>query len=242
MSEQITIHRRFHGPPNIGHGGYVCGIVANLIGHCAEVTLRAPAPLDTPLTIERMESGRVRLFNDKVIIAEGRKAELSVDIPEPPTFEESTNASKAFPGFETHPFPRCFGCGHERDESDGLRIFPGRLRESEVMTAPWIPDSSLADEMGRVRTDVLWAALDCPTGWAVANLLNDLYPDSPYILLGRFVAEVKDKPKADQKCVTMGWPIGNEGRKLHSGSAIFSGSGEFYAASKATWIAVKPRT
>ena len=36
--------------------------------------------------------------------------------------------------------------------------------------------------------------------------------------------------------------IGNDGRKLHSGSAIFSESGKLYAASKATWIAVEPRT
>ncbi len=51
MSEQITIDRRFHGPPNIGQGGYVCGIVANLIGRCAEVTLHSPAPLDTLLSV-----------------------------------------------------------------------------------------------------------------------------------------------------------------------------------------------
>jgi hypothetical protein len=69
MSEQVTIHRRFHGPPNIGQGGYVCGLVANLIGPCAEVTLRSPAPLDLPLTVERMENGKVRLVNDKVTIA-----------------------------------------------------------------------------------------------------------------------------------------------------------------------------
>jgi len=242
MSEQIIIDRRFHGPPNIGQGGYVCGIVANLTGHCAEVTLHSPAPLDTLLTVQKIENGRVRLFNDKKIIAEGRRAELNIDIPKPPTFEESVNASKAFPGFEKHPFPTCFGCGHERKEGDGLRIFPGQLKDSEVMAAPWIPDTSLTDEMGKVRINVLWAALDCPTGWAVANLLYDLYPDSPYILLGRFVAEVKEKPKANQKCVTLGWSIGNDGRKLYSGSAIFSGSGKLYAASKATWIAVDPRT
>ena len=242
MTEQITILRRFHGPPNSGHGGYVCGIVADLIGPCAEVTLRSPPPLDLPLTVERIESGEVRLSDVEVTIAEGRKAELHLDIPDPPTPEESTNAAKAYPGFETHPFPTCFGCGHERTKGDGLRIFSGPVNESEVMAAPWLPDASLAGKTGRVRTEFLWAALDCPAGWAVVNLKNALYPDTPYILLGRFVAEVKEGLEPGQNCVTTGWPIGNDGRKLFSGSAIFSESGELLAAGKATWIAIQPRT
>jgi hypothetical protein len=170
MTEQITIHRRFNGPPNSGHGGYVSGIIADLIGPCAEVTLRSPPPLDLPLTVERIESGEVRLSNVEVTIAEGRKAELHLDIPDPPTLEESKNAAKAYPGFETHPFPTCFGCGHERTEGDGLRIFSGPVIGSEVMAAPWLPDASLAGKTGRVRTEFLWAALDCPAGWAAINL------------------------------------------------------------------------
>ena len=242
MSKKITINRRFHGPPNSGHGGYVCGIVADLIGPCAEVTLRSPPPLDLPLTVERMESGEIRLLDDKVTIAEGRKAELLIDIPDPPTFEESTSAAKAYPGFETHPFPSCFGCGHERQEGDGLRIFSGPAKGNEVMAAPWLPDASLVGETGRVRTEFLWAALDCPAGWAVVNLQKELYPDTPYILLGRFVAEVREELEPGQNCVTIGWPIGNDGRKLFSGSAIFSESGDLFAAGKTTWIAVQPRT
>jgi len=240
MTEQITIHRRFHGPPNSGHGGYVCGIIADLIGPCAEVTLRSPPPLDLPLTVERTDSGEVRLLDAKVTIAEGRKAELRLDIPDPLTFEESTSAAKAYPGFKTHPFPTCFGCGHERTEGDGLRIFSGPVKGSEVMAAPWLPDASLAGETGRVKTVFLWAALDCPSGWAAVNLKNALYPESPHILLGRFVAEVKEGLEPGQNCVTIGWPIGNDGRKLFSGSAIFSESGELLAACKATWIAIQP--
>jgi len=128
MSDQITIQRRFRGPPDSGHGGYVCGIVARLIGPCAEVTLRSPPPLDLPLRIERGESGEVRLVDDDVIIAEGRKAELHLEIPGPTTFEAATMAARAYPGFESHPFPSCFGCGHARTEGDGLRIFPGPLK------------------------------------------------------------------------------------------------------------------
>ena len=242
MNDQITVQRRFRGPPNSGHGGYVCGIVANLIGPRVEVTLHSPPPLDLPLTVEWMENGGVRLVDDNVIIAEGRKAELHIEIPDPPTFEDSTEAAKAYPGFETHPFPSCFGCGHERIKGDGLRIFSGPLKGSEVMAAPWIPDPSLVVETGSIGTEFIWAALDCPTGWAVVKSLNDLYPESPYILLGRFVADIKEALEPGQKCVTIGWAIGNDERKLYSGSAIFSEGGDLIAAGKATWIAVKPRT
>ena len=242
MSGPIIIDRRFQGPPNIGQGGYVCGIIANLIGHCAEVTLRAPAPLGLPLSVERVDNEKIRLVNNKVTIAEGRNAKLRINIPEPPTFKESKSAAKSFPGFTAHPFPFCFGCGHERKEGDGLRIFSSPIEGSEVMAAPWLPDDSLADTTGRVRSEFIWAALDCPTGWAVANLLNDLYPDSPHMLLGQFVAEVKEGLEPGLNCVTTGWPIGNDGRKLYSGSAIFSESGLLIAAGKATWIAVKPQT
>jgi hypothetical protein len=238
MTEQITIHRRFNGPPKSGHGGYVCGLIADRIGTSAEVTLRSPPPLDRPLTFETIESGEVRLSDAEITIAEGRKAELHLDIPNPPTLEESINAAKRYPGFATHPFPTCFGCGHERTEGDGLRIFSGPVTGSEVLAAPWLPDASLTEETGRVRTEFLWAALDCPAGWAVVNLKNTLYPDAPYILLGRFVAEVKEGLKPGQNCVT----IGNDGRKLFSGSAIFSESGDLMAAGKATWIAIQPRT
>lgn len=142
--------------------------------------MRSPPPLDLPLTVERIESGKVRLSDAEMTIAEGRKAELRLDIPDPPTFEEAKSAAERYPGFETHPFPTCFGCGHERTEGDGLRIFSGPVNGSDVMAAPWFPDPSLAGETGRVRTEFLWAALDCPAGWAVVNLKNALYaPTSP---------------------------------------------------------------
>jgi hypothetical protein len=242
MTEQITIERRFNGPPNSAHGGYVCGTIASHIGTCAQVTLRAPPPLDRPLAIERLEGGKVRLSDAGVNLAEGRPAELQFHIPDPPTLEESISAARAYPGFETHPFPACFGCGHERAEGDGLRIFSGPVVGSEVLAAPWLPDASLAGETGRVGTEFLWAALDCPSGWAAVKLQTVLFPETPYVLLGRLVGEVKEGLEPGQRCITIGWPIGNDGRKLFSGSAIFSESGELWAAGEATWIAVQPRT
>ena len=46
---EIIIDKRFCGPPNSGNGGYVCGRLARHIPGGAEVTLRAPPPLDKSL-------------------------------------------------------------------------------------------------------------------------------------------------------------------------------------------------
>ena len=45
MNQQVIIDPRFRGPPESANGGYVCGIVAGLIGETAEVTLRRPPPI-----------------------------------------------------------------------------------------------------------------------------------------------------------------------------------------------------
>jgi hypothetical protein len=239
MIEQIIIHRRFNGPPNSGHGGYVSGVLANYISSCAEVTLRAPPPLDRPLAIERLESGIVHLLDGEVTIAEGWPAKLQLNIPDPPTLEESAIAAKAYPGFEEHPFPTCFGCGHERAEGDGLRIFSGTVTGSEVLAAPWLPDASLAGQTGRVRNEFLWAAMDCPGGWTAWKIKTVLFPEAPYILLARFVAEVKAGLEPGQNCMIISWLVGNDSRKLFSGSAILSESGELVAAGETTWIVVQ---
>ena len=55
--ETMTIPRRFRGPPNSGNGGYVCGMLGRQIAGAAEVTLRAPPPLETKLDLVE-ESGQ----------------------------------------------------------------------------------------------------------------------------------------------------------------------------------------
>jgi hypothetical protein len=45
----ITVPHRFRGPSDSGNGGYSCGVIAAHAGNPAEVTLRRPPPLDTPM-------------------------------------------------------------------------------------------------------------------------------------------------------------------------------------------------
>ena len=231
MRERIKIDRRFCGPPDSGNGGYVCGLAAGFIDGAAEVTLRKPPPLEQSLELERI--GKKILFRDQNhIVAEVRPAILELAVPNPPTYAEAKEAAKLYPGFKEHVFPTCFVCGPERAEGDGLRIFPNTIPMKNLVAAPWIPDDSLADDNGKVRPEFLWSALDCPGGWAVT-----VTKPRP-IVLGRLAACVDNRIKPGEQCVVIGWEIGADGRKLYSGSAVFSESGKLCGKAKATWIEV----
>jgi hypothetical protein len=220
----ITIDGRFNGAEGSGNGGYTCGLVAGLVGGVAEVTLRLPPPLDRPLEVERDEN-RVRVLDGGRLVAEAVPAELELEIPTPPTYEEALQASRRFPGFEEHAFPTCFVCGPEREPDDGLRIFAGPLGDGRV-ASPWIP--------GEVEPRIVWAALDCPGAIAVG------FPDRGETLLGRLAVRIGDLPEMGERCVVVGWPLGEEGRKLYAGTALFGQDGRQLASARATWIEPLP--
>ena len=67
----MTIARRFRGPANSSNGGYVCGMLARHISGAAEITLRAPPPLETELSVVEVGAGRWELRQDTATIATG---------------------------------------------------------------------------------------------------------------------------------------------------------------------------
>jgi hypothetical protein len=127
----------------------------------AEVTLRQPPPLDTPLELE-VEPGRVRLLGATGLIGEALPASVDLEAPPPPSPDEAAAATAAFAYFDQHAFPTCFVCGPERARGDGLRIFPGRVAGRDLAAAPWRIDPSLTRDDEHVRPEIVWAALDCP--------------------------------------------------------------------------------
>ncbi len=70
----IIIDKRYCGPPNSGNGGYVCGRLARHIPGGAEVTLRAPPPLDKPLDVVAADDGQWELRDGATVVATGRPA------------------------------------------------------------------------------------------------------------------------------------------------------------------------
>ena len=231
MSEHVIIGKRFNGPPNSGHGGYTCGIVAGLIGGIAEVTLRRPIPLDCPIEIRKLAGG-VDLLEGETIVANGVVSRIEIDIPEPVTLEDARAASNSYLGFKKHPFPTCFVCGHHRAEGDGLRVFPGPVEKFNIFAAPWTPDSSIMDADGNVGPEFLWAVLDCPGGWVALSNLNSA------AVLGRFAAKVVGAVSPNEHYVAMGWLIRQESKKIYAGSALFSRTSDLIAFASAIWIKV----
>jgi hypothetical protein len=235
----LTIPIRFCGPPGSGNGGYVCGRVAAYVRTPATVTLRRPPPLNIALAVEPDGDGSVRVRDDSALIAEAQPAtdEPALEIPGPVSADEARAAAGQARYFQDPVFPCCFVCGPSRPPGDGLRIFPGQVAGRNLWAAPWTPDTSVTGPDGRVRAEIIWAALDCPSGIAAFEATR---LDSAF-LLGRMTARLAARPEAGQPCRLIAWPAGRDGRKLTAFSALLGPDGEVLATARALWLAV-PQT
>ena len=230
--QTIVIERRFHGPPESGHGGYTCGLLAREIRGAAQVSLRSPPSLDHPLTLDRDERERLLLRDGETIVADAQPATLKLDPPPQVKLADALSATSGYIGFAHHPFPTCFGCGPSRPEGDGLRLFPGPVEGRDVVACAWRPGPALADDAGHVRPEFVWAALDCPTAFAC-----DL--DGTPIVLARLTGRIDTPLRAGDQFVITAWRIRADGRKQHSACAIWTPDGDTLAASRALWIALQ---
>jgi hypothetical protein len=236
MTAGVVIEQRFRGPPQSANGGYACAMAAQWLQGPAEVTLRAPPPLDRALRVERREDG-IALFDGDALVAEARPAEVDIDVPDPVSLEEAERAAARYPWAEGHPYPTCFVCGPQRDAGDGLRIFPGPVDDGSHYAAPWTPEHELADADGNVRDEFVWGALDCPSG-----IVTDLFGDVGLMLLGRLAADLRRPVPAGQAYVVQAWPVRRDGRKMHTGSALITAEGELCAVARAVWIELAGQT
>jgi hypothetical protein len=228
---EVLIERRFRGPEKSGNGGYSCAMLVRAIEGPAEVTLKAPPPLERPLTVAPNGSEGVLLLDGEDIVAVGVQASLDRRVPHSVSLQEAQRASERYEWVDDHPYPACFVCGPTREAGDGLRIFPGPVEGRELYAAPWTPDESVADEDGTVHPEFAWAALDCPSG-----IVTDLFGEIGTILLGRLAADLIVPLRAGETYVATAWPVARDGRKLDTGSALHTVDGEMCAVARARWI------
>jgi len=244
--ETITIAERFRGPPRSGNGGYVCGAFSELLTpndaalperHAAEVTLRSPVPLDTPLKVMR-EHEALTVHHGDVLIAEARLAPLELAVPPMPSYEAAEQVRSLSPSFARNAsrwfhdkigfHPVCFCCGVEHE--DGLHVYAAPLPHTEIVAAAWPTENRWADSSGNVPARFVWTALDCPGQYAfyAGGIRTGM--------LGRLAARIEHPIKAGGRCVVTGWRLHVEGRRHFAGTAVFDQSGRLCAYAKAIWV------
>lgn len=233
MSQTITIARRFNGPPNSGNGGYTSGVLAGEIDGPSEVSLRAPPPLDAPLTLAR-DGDRVTLHDGATLIAEARPAAFDLAAPPAPTLAQARDAATRYVGLHDHRYPTCFVCGQGRPAKDGLDLFTGKVEGRDMVACTWTPAADLADDSGRVREVFLHAALDCPSYWALPGA------GTMPALLARLVSAIDgERPRAGEELIVAAWPIRSDGRKHSAAAALYTAGGAPIARAEALWIEPK---
>ena len=230
-NQSITIPGRFNGPAASGNGGYVCGAVGSLVDGVAEVTLRSPPPLETPMQVARGDDGSVEVVDGNTLVATARHVIFEApEMPEAPSWDEAEAASQNYLGHRRHEFPTCFACGPERD--DGLRIFPGPTT-SALVASPWQPDASLPNDNGVLTAPIVWAALDCPGAWADAR---DLIEDP--VVLGRMTALVTAPIQVGRRYVVTARKLDDDGRKSFAATVLTDDAGVTVATARQTWISL----
>ncbi|MEZ5559903.1 MAG: hypothetical protein R3E86_15330 [Pseudomonadales bacterium] len=247
MPEQLVIPARFRGPPNSGNGGYVAGAVADLFADpyagpdaAIEVTLRAPIPLDTAMSVQRPDADSVRIVLEEQLIVEAQRTTLCMAVPQAPAFAAASAGRDASPSFYTgvNPLlpngtgfhPICVCCGADVAPDQGLHVYAGPVTGFDGAAAAWRPHAAFADTDGNLPAPIIWTALDCPGQFAymVSGIRTGL--------LGRMTGRVLRRVPADQDFVICGWRLEVEGRKHFAGTALFDQHGELCALARQTWI------
>jgi hypothetical protein len=219
---QIVLARRFRGPLKSANGGYTAGRLAAFVeADAVEVTLRLPPPLERPLAV-RVEDERAVLLDGESLVAEAQPASLDVEAPQPPSLQEARAAAAQHVRVGSPLFRECFTCGM-REDGDGLGVYAGPVEGQEPLhAAPWIAREP--------SSEVVWAAIDCPGAYAVGAAGRG------EIVLGRMAARVDRVPDVAEQCVVVSWPLGEDGRKLYAGTALYGEGGELLAVARQTWI------
>ncbi|WP_416897540.1 MAG: hypothetical protein ACMVY4_19055 [Minwuia sp.] len=230
MSE-IIIERRFQGPSQSANGGYFAGLLAELIDGPAEITLRAPPPLETPLELAKTADG-YEVLHEGNAVGSVRPGSFSVEVPAKPSDAEIEAALPNYPGAKNSPIPHCFVCGVKNAPGEGLRVFASPIEGRDLVAAKWDAHPNMAGDDGFILERHVFAALDCPGAYAWFG------QTSGSMLLGRIAGEVTGKVKAGDRCTVLAWREGIDGRKAYAGSAVLDADERVVASAFATWITV----
>lgn len=230
----VTIASQFNGPPTSGNGGYVSGLIAQevSIAEPVQATLKLPPPLDVALAWEHRDTQVSLVTAGGAVVGLAEPADFDVEPPGSPSAEQAAHGHETYLGYHSHPFDHCFTCGTARDPGDGLRIFTGPISEKTVATH-WSAHPNFADASGLIDFPTAWAAIDCPGGWAADFTVRPS-------VLGKMTAHIMRRPAVDEPVRLVGLLREQQGRKLHTASAMYSDDGELLGRAEQTWIMIDP--
>jgi hypothetical protein len=233
-TEPLCIPARFNGPPATANGGYACGVVARRVDGAANVTLRRPPPLGTPLQVGTDATGRVVVHDGDALVADAGPADLAgLRPPVRPTVAEAREAMRAHPGFgRRHLLSDCFVCGPER--RDGLGLHFGPLPGwPKLNAALLVGDATLPHHGDTLADEIAWAALDC------VSYTPELSRAEQPSLLAAMAAEVLEPLRMGEPVVAVGWPLETEGRRHRAASALLDGDGRLLARARTLWVRMR---
>jgi hypothetical protein len=241
VQDTIIIEPGFNGPRLSGNGGYVGGVMAARYAEAfggdgtVEITLRATVPVARPLRVVR-DGDALMLRDGDTLICEARAGSVAHLVPPPPPTDwaDVTRRGEEGGSPEGSDFTWCLVCGRSRGVGDGLRVFGTGGPQAGYSLSCYTPHANHADGSGRIRPEFVWGTLDCPGAWAVQDP-EDYRP----VLTGRMTAKVIEAPQVGERCAVVGWEIGKDGRKLYSGTALYTETGRLCALAACTWIVLK---
>lgn len=220
----VVVEHRFQGLPEVAHGGYLAGLMANALGaDGVEVRLRRPAATGRRLSLEPGEHG-AELRDGETVLALATPASPEIALPPPVSATEARSASRRFLGREGHPIPGCLVCGTKRAAGDGLRVFPGPVAGRRLVAAVWTPGEESLDGDGSVATELGSAALDCTQLWA---LIAHAPPGTrERAVTSELQLRLLAPLRAGAPHVVIGWPIERGRRAWLAGAAVLGPDGE----------------
>ncbi len=219
----------------MGNGGYVCGTLANYTKEDVIVSLRAPAPLDIALDVVT-DGGTTQLMQGETVVATAEPAPdaISPEVPAIPRLSAAKTASKSFFIDPEEMYRQCFVCGKDRGD-DALHIHAGPVTgHDKLVAAPWTADRDYGGDDGFIRSEIIWAALDCPGYFACST--------GERSLLARMQMKQFEQAEAGVQYRVIGWDMGDGsklGRKRTAGTAIIAPDDSVVASARQIWIVLK---
>ena len=193
----------------------------------AEVTLRRPPPLETPLAVARGDGG-VALLDGDDVVAEARAAALALDGPPPVALDERPPRPSTSRGSTTTRSRPASAAAPARPGRRAVPLHrPGRRRALRRALDAAGVDAATATWSIRCFA---WAALDCPS--SAPGPRHDQRARGARALDGR--ARGPDRGRLATRDPVLAGTI-RRAQAPHRG-ALFTAAGERRAAGRAVWV------